>query len=88
MPHDLPPVQSPSPKNRPVRPQAPSHLPDLVTWHPYLACAAVGVAALAMAALANRRAAARAERENPPLGKFVEVDGVDCTMSSRVGVRP
>ncbi|MFO1140932.1 MAG: alpha/beta hydrolase [Amaricoccus sp.] len=44
--------------------------------HPYATAAAVGVAALAISALANRRLATEAERQNPPKGRFVEVDGV------------
>jgi pimeloyl-ACP methyl ester carboxylesterase len=35
----------------------------------------LGLGALALAALANRWAAQRAERRHPPLGRFVEVDG-------------
>jgi pimeloyl-ACP methyl ester carboxylesterase len=37
---------------------------------------AATVAALGIAALVNRSLAKKAERENPPAGKFVEVDGV------------
>jgi pimeloyl-ACP methyl ester carboxylesterase len=37
---------------------------------------AAAVAALGIAALVNRSLARRAERENPPAGKFVHVDGV------------
>jgi pimeloyl-ACP methyl ester carboxylesterase len=40
------------------------------------ASAAVIVAALAMFALVNRLAAKKAERDHPPIGKFVEVGGV------------
>jgi pimeloyl-ACP methyl ester carboxylesterase len=42
------------------------------TW-PFLAAAAAGLAASALHA---QREALRAERENPPTGRFVEVDGV------------
>jgi pimeloyl-ACP methyl ester carboxylesterase len=38
--------------------------------------AAVGVAALAVAALVNQRMAKTAERRNPPQGRFLEIDGV------------
>jgi hypothetical protein len=31
---------------------------------------------LAVTAFANSRLAAQAERQNPPLGKFIDVDGV------------
>ena len=44
--------------------------------HPYVAAAAVGVAALAISALVNRRGTKTAERLNPPKGKFLEIDGV------------
>ena len=42
----------------------------------YVASTAVIVAALALSALVNRKLAKKAERENPPAGKFVEIDGV------------
>ncbi len=44
----------------------------LVTSRPALA----GVAALGALALANHAAARRAEREHPPKGSFMVVDGV------------
>ncbi|MCP1169895.1 alpha/beta hydrolase, partial [Limimaricola sp. ASW11-118] len=40
------------------------------------ALAGLAIAALAVSAYANHRAACRAERENPPLGRFLEIDGV------------
>lgn len=46
------------------------------TPHPVAAGAAVVVAALAISALVNRFVAKKAERNNPPTGKFVEVEGV------------
>jgi pimeloyl-ACP methyl ester carboxylesterase len=51
-------------------------IPTVVGAHPYAIGAGLAAAALAVAAFANHRLARRAERENPPLGKFVEVDGV------------
>src|SRR4051812_37913015 len=52
----------------------------LFTWR---SGAAIAGAALAGAALYNHLAARRAEADNPPIGKFVEIDGlplhlVDC----------
>jgi pimeloyl-ACP methyl ester carboxylesterase len=44
--------------------------------HPYAITAAVTLGALAISALVNRRLAQNAERDNPPAGKFVEVNGV------------
>lgn len=44
--------------------------------HPYATGAAVGVVALAVAALVNRRNAKTAERRSPPQGQFLEIDGV------------
>src|SRR3954447_9878780 len=41
-----------------------------------VAVAAAGVGALIGSAIVNRRIAARAERRNPPLGRFLQVDGV------------
>jgi pimeloyl-ACP methyl ester carboxylesterase len=43
---------------------------------PYAAAAAVGVAALLGSALVNRHLAKKAEREHPPKGRFLEIDGV------------
>lgn len=36
----------------------------------------LGTAALALSALANHRLARKAERDNPPAGRFIDVDGV------------
>jgi pimeloyl-ACP methyl ester carboxylesterase len=44
--------------------------------HPYATAAVVGAAALAVAALVNHGLARRAERRNPPRGRFLEVAGV------------
>lgn len=44
--------------------------------NPYAIAIAASAVALGLSALINRRLAARAERENPPTGRFVEVDGV------------
>lgn len=46
------------------------------TLRPALTVALGAAAALGAMALANRRMAQRAEREHPPLGQFIEVDGV------------
>ncbi len=46
----------------------------LAAGWPALTCAAA--AALGTLALVNRAAARRAEREHPPRGAFIEVDGV------------
>jgi pimeloyl-ACP methyl ester carboxylesterase len=47
-----------------------------VREHPYATASALTVAALVLSALLNRSLAAKAERENPARGRFVEVDGV------------
>lgn len=44
--------------------------------HPYLTAAAAVISALALSALANRRLAKKAVRENPPFGHFLMIDGV------------
>ena len=44
--------------------------------NPVASGAAVAIALLAISALVNRLAAKKAERDNPPMGKFVEVKGV------------
>lgn len=56
----------------PALPKAPSAADVSL---PYKA-GAVALAALAAAALVNHRLARKAERDNPPLGRFVEVNGV------------
>ena len=59
-------------KNVPRR----STLVDTIRDHPYATASAVAVAALAASALVNRELAAKAERDNPARGRFVEIDGV------------
>ena len=44
--------------------------------HPYAVASIATGAALALTALVNYRVGKRAERDNPPLGRFVDVDGV------------
>jgi pimeloyl-ACP methyl ester carboxylesterase len=44
--------------------------------HPYALAAAVSVGVLAISALVNRHFATAAEHDNPPTGKFLEVNGV------------
>jgi pimeloyl-ACP methyl ester carboxylesterase len=44
--------------------------------HPYLTAAAAVISALALSALANRRLAKKAVRDNPPSGRFLMIDGV------------
>jgi pimeloyl-ACP methyl ester carboxylesterase len=47
-----------------------------VSAHPYATAAAAGVALLAISALVNRQLAKAAERDNPPTGQFLDVNGV------------
>ncbi len=47
-----------------------------VTSHPYAVATAVAVSVLAVSALVNRQLAKKAERDNPPAGRFLEIDGV------------
>lgn len=47
-----------------------------VSLHPVAAGVAAAAVALTISALVNRVIAKTAERNNPPMGKFVEVDGV------------
>jgi pimeloyl-ACP methyl ester carboxylesterase len=54
-----------------------------LTRHPYLAGAAATVTLLAIAALANVILAKKAERENPPIGKFAEIDAVRVHYAER-----
>jgi alpha/beta hydrolase fold len=41
-----------------------------------VAASAIAIAALAAAAVVNKRLANRAERDNPPAGRFLDVNGV------------
>jgi pimeloyl-ACP methyl ester carboxylesterase len=47
-----------------------------VKAHPYVVGAGAVLALLAISVLANAKLAKTAERDNPPIGRFVEVDGV------------
>ncbi|WP_426409250.1 hypothetical protein [Bradyrhizobium ganzhouense] len=61
------------------RPRSSSLLLDfaaLLRHRPAIAAVAGGAALLAATALVNRQLARKAERENPPRGKFIDVDGV------------
>ena len=53
-------------------------IPSLATVvrHPYTATAVAIAGVLGVSALVNRAMAKKAERDNPPAGRFVEVDGV------------
>jgi hypothetical protein len=58
-----------------------NRLPSKTTFRshtvpPVAAGAAIVIAAIAISALVNRFAAKKAERANPPVGKFVEVGGL------------
>jgi pimeloyl-ACP methyl ester carboxylesterase len=50
-------------------------LTDFAKTNPRLATGAAVVVGLAAAALVNNRAARKAERDHPPTGKFLEIDG-------------
>ena len=49
---------------------------SLFRSHPYAVTSIATGAALALTALVNYRLAKKAERDNPPIGRFVELDGV------------
>jgi pimeloyl-ACP methyl ester carboxylesterase len=53
-----------------------STLIDKVCRRPYTTGSALAVAALAVCAIINRELAAKAERDHPARGRFVEIDGV------------
>ena len=46
------------------------------TAHPLATSVAIGVATLTAFAVINRYLATKAEEENPPIGKFIEIEGV------------
>jgi pimeloyl-ACP methyl ester carboxylesterase len=48
----------------------------LARAHPYLAATAAVIGAMGLSALANRHLARKAARDNPPLGKFLLINGV------------
>src|SRR5215204_1640168 len=52
-----------------------TRLPSLKA-HPYAVAGAIALGAMVVAALLNRHFTNKAERENTPTGRFVEVDGV------------
>src|ERR1700682_3520953 len=56
--------------------------------HPYVVAAAATVGALAISALVNRHLAKNAENDNPPKGRFIEVDGVRLHYVERGTGRP
>lgn len=57
-------------------PRRGGHLRPASSSHPWLVGGAVAAAAMAGAAVVNHRLARRAERDNPPIGQFVDIDGV------------
>jgi pimeloyl-ACP methyl ester carboxylesterase len=50
--------------------------PTVAGAHPYAVAAAATVGALAISAMVNRHLAKKAETDNPPAGRFLEVNGV------------
>ena len=50
-------------------------LAEAAAANPLLAAGAAALVGLAAAAVVNQRASLRAERDNPPLGRFVTIDG-------------
>src|SRR3954465_6667967 len=63
-----------------LKPRSPTSLVDrarsISKTHPYGVAAAATVGVLAISALVNRRLAEKAEKNNPPAGQFLEVNGV------------
>ena len=51
---------------------------QLTRKHPYLAGLVAAVVAAAVSALINRHLAKKAEKNNPPLGQFLDINGVRC----------
>jgi pimeloyl-ACP methyl ester carboxylesterase len=56
--------------------------------HPFAVAAVTTIGALAISALVNRRLARNAERDNPPAGRFLEVNGVRLHYVERGSGRP
>jgi len=55
---------------------------------PYVAAAGLIAGALAVSAIVNRQLAKKAQRENPPTGRFMEVNGVRIHYVERGAGRP
>jgi pimeloyl-ACP methyl ester carboxylesterase len=71
--------------------RSPSFLSDcLVAFRRYPAITAVAGAAtfVAVTAIVNRQFAKKAQRDNPPLGRFIDVDGVHLHYVERGNGRP
>jgi pimeloyl-ACP methyl ester carboxylesterase len=66
------------PQGSPARAAQPS---QALSWG--LAAGGLGAAALLAAAIANGRRARQAERDNPPVGRFLDVDGVRLHLLDR-----
>lgn len=58
------------------QPDSRNSRPSTVRSHPFAIAAAAAIGALTAAALYNRDRARAAERDNPPTGRFVEINGV------------
>jgi pimeloyl-ACP methyl ester carboxylesterase len=56
--------------------------------HPYVAASAATIAMLAVAAFVNQQLAKKAKRDNPPSGRFIEIDGVRLHYVERGTGRP
>jgi pimeloyl-ACP methyl ester carboxylesterase len=59
-----------------LRTSVPGKTRNVTKARPYAVAAAVTIGALAVSALVNRHLARKAEKDNPPAGRFLEVDGV------------
>lgn len=68
------------------RRSAPARAPGRRRWnasHPYLTGLAAAAGVLVVSALANHQLAKRAERRNPPAGRFIDLDGVRLHYTER-----
>ena len=74
--------------NRLARLRASVGRPKQPKSNSYAVASAAAIGALAAAALANRYLAKKAERDNPPAGRFLEVDGVRLHYVERGSGKP
>ena len=65
-----------------------SNCRDAIRRHPGLAALCTATALIGTAAIVNRQLAKNAERENPPRGDFIEIDGVRLHYVERGSGRP
>jgi pimeloyl-ACP methyl ester carboxylesterase len=73
---------------RRTRKRSPASLRQILRDHPYVAVSVATIAVLAVSTFANQELAKKAQRDNPPKGRFIEIDGVRLHYVERGTGRP